>query len=109
MAITLTRNGVTTAVSVHPENTRRKAVSLYTRDLSQVMVSVQSLGGIELSIPQVAAQFQAHWTLIRKQSGGAPEGIFANDYSRKIVKETGKILEQYGVSKVAATSVAKAK
>lgn len=108
MAITLTRNGVTTAVSLHPENTRRKAVSVHTRDLSQVRVNVHALG-VELTIPQIVAQFQAHWTLLRKQAGGNAEGVWANDYSRKIVKETREILRAHGVSMTSPATVAKAK
>lgn len=108
MAITLTRNGITTAVNLSPENTRRKAVTIYTRDLNAVTALVSSLG-VELTIPQITAQFQAHWTLLRKQAGGNPEGVWANEYSRKIVKETRAILKAHGVNMTSPASVAKAK
>ena len=108
MPITLTRNGVKTAVSLHPENTTRKAVSVQVRAIRTDKVAIKALGGAELTLPQIAAQFEAHWTLIRKQSGGAPEGIFANAYSKAIVKECKAVLDAYGVRK-GATTVALAK
>lgn len=109
MAITLTQNGVKTAVSLHPENTARKAVSLHIKG---VTVPVRSLGGVELTLEQIRAQFQAHWTLTRKQSGNTTRpdkpdynksgrGPFANSYSDAIVKECKAILDSYGVRKLA--------
>ena len=108
MAITLTRNGVSTAVSLHPENTTRKAVTLHTRSVRTDKLAIKALGGAELTLPQIAAQFEAHWSLLRKQSGGNPECIFANAYSKAIVKECKAVLDAYGVRK-GATTVALAK
>ena len=106
MNITLTRNGVTTAVSLHPENTTRKAVSLVRKDLASLRIPVASLGGAELSLEQIATQFQAHWTLTRKESGPkasnpSQRGPYASKYSDAIVAETKAILDRYGIRKVA--------
>ena len=123
MALLLTRGGTTTAVSLHPENTPRKALSLHLRDLSQTSVPVRSLGGVELSLAQCAAMYQAHWSLLRKESGPeflnrkrgirnpewTGEGIFANDFSRQLVKELVTILSDHKVSKVDAGNAAQAK
>lgn len=106
MAITLTRNGVTQAVSLHPENTTRKAVSLAIRDTRQTTYTVKALGNAELTIEQVRAQFQAHWTLTRKQAGSKQDnpsqrGPYASKYSDAIVSECKQILDKAGVRKVA--------
>lgn len=108
MPTTLTKTGIANAVTSHPELTRRKAVSVAMREIRETRVIVKALGGAELTLEQVAAQFEAHWSLLRKQSGGASEGIFANAYSKRIVAETKAILDSFGVRKGAET-VARAK
>jgi hypothetical protein len=57
------------------------------------MVKVASLGGVELSLAQVLAQFQAHWTLARKESGA-----WENNYSTSIITECKDIMRAHGVS-----------
>ena len=94
LAIALTEAGVASARKAHPENTKRKAVSIQVASTKQATFVVKTLGGVELTAQQVYAQFQAHWTLIRKQSGA-----YDNDYSRKIVAETKSILDKNGIRK----------
>jgi hypothetical protein len=110
MPATLTHAGIANAVSAHPEVTRRKAVSLAIREAKNTTYAVQALGGAQLTLAQVAAQFDAHWSLIRKASGNTTrperadfnesgEGPYANEYSRKIVAECKAILDKAGVKK----------
>lgn len=105
MAIVMTRNGVSTAVSLHPENTARKAVSLELKELKGVKVSVSALGGAELTLEQIRSQFQAHWTLTRKQAGSKEDnpsqrGPYASKYSDAIMSECKQILDRYGIRKL---------
>ena len=105
MAVALTQAGVAQARKTHPENTKRKAVSLQLRDTKEQTYTIHALGGAELTISQVKAQFQAHWTLTRKQAGSKRDnpsgrGIYANAYSDAIVKETKAILDRAGIRKL---------
>lgn len=92
LAIALTESGVASARKAHPENTKRKAVQLKVRDTKTTTYAIKALGGAELTIDQVLAQFRAHWKLGRMQGKK-----YANSYSSKIVAETRAILKKEGV------------
>ena len=100
------QNGRKIATTSHPELTARKAVQVQVRALKADTYTVKALGGIELTLEQIRAQFQAHWTLTRKQAGSKQDnpsqrGPYASAYSDAIVKETKAILDKAGVRKVA--------
>ena len=105
LAIALTEAGVASARKEHPENTKRKAVSIKVASTKKATFVVESLGGVELTSQQVYAQFHAHWTLIRKQAGSKKDpnytgyGPYDNPYSRKIIAETHAILHSNGIRK----------
>ena len=110
MAVELTNAGVAQARSNHPENTPRKAAQLDLREKRATTYFIKSLGA-ELTLGEIKIQFQAHWTLLRKQSGNTTrpdkpgynptgEGPYATDYGRKIVAECKAILDKQGIRKV---------